>query len=435
MRLLDGSRAGAIRLTGVLCATLLVASACLGPSTSLASGVWSAPTNIDRGVYFTSLSCPSATFCAAVGGGEALTYNGTSWSAPTKIDDGGYIGHWVSCSSATFCVAISYDGPGVSYARSYNGKSWTTPTNIGGFGGGTGTIDSASCSSPTFCAAVGTAYGEYGATHYALTYNGTSWSAPTQIDNSDSGGHFDSLSCPSATFCAAVSDTGYALTYNGASWSGGTKVAPNPPGTCSISCAYEGLTSVSCPSATFCAAVDYDGDALTYNGTSWSAPTHIGGDEDGVSCPSATFCVAVGLEYGLTYDGTSWSAPTHIGGGLESVSCPSATFCAAVGWPGDALTYTTATAGEASASVKIEKFKVTASSLLVTIKTSRAGTVTIAGPGLKKTTTTVAAGTRVMTVALTNTGKAERAGRKKIKLSVSLKLSIKTVSRSVEIKL
>jgi hypothetical protein len=119
----------------------LVAGACLGPSTALASGVWSAPTNIDRGEYFTSLSCPSATFCAAVGGSEVLTYNGTSWSAPTNIDDGGYIGHWVSCSSATFCVAISYDGPGVSYARTYNGKSWTAPTNIGGFGGGTGTID------------------------------------------------------------------------------------------------------------------------------------------------------------------------------------------------------------------------------------------------------------------------------------------------------
>jgi hypothetical protein len=243
------------------------------------------------------------------------------------------------------------------------------------------------------------------------------------------------VSCPSATFCAAVSDTGYALTYSGTSWSGGTNIAPNPPGTCSISCEHEGLTSVSCPSATFCAAVDYDGDALTYNGTSWSAPTHIGGDEDGVSCPSATFCAAVGPEYALTYNGTSWSAPTHIGGGLESVSCPSTTLCAAVGWPGDALTYTTATAGEASASVKIETFKVTTSSLLVTIKTSRAGTVTITGPGLKKTTRTVAAGTRVMTVALTKAGNAERAGRKKIKLSLSLKMSIKTVSRSVEIKL
>jgi hypothetical protein len=90
---------------------------------------------------------------------------------------------------------------------------------------------------------------------------------------------------------------------------------------------------------------------------------------------------------------------------------------------------------EASASVKIEKFKVTTSSLVVTIKTSQAGTVTITGRGLKKTTRTVAAGTHKMTVALTKAGKAERKGHKKIKLSVSLKMSIKTVSRSVEVKL
>jgi hypothetical protein len=72
---------------------------------------------------------------------------------------------------------------------------------------------------------------------------------------------------------------------------------------------------------------------------------------------------------------------------------------------------------------------------VVTIKTSRAGAVTITGPGLKKTTRTVAAGTRVMTLALTKAGKAERAGRKKIKLSVSLKTNIKTVSASERIKL
>jgi hypothetical protein len=421
----------------VLLATVAVAACCVGVSPAAAGGGWTAtPTKTVSYESFRSVSCPSASFCVAVGPKYALTYNGTSWSAPTKIDDGDYLGQSVSCSSATFCAELGYDGPGVSYALTYNGKSWAAPTNIDYVNGTISGIDSVSCPSATFCVAVGTAEGAYVFTHYALTYNGTSWSAPTQIDNSDSGGYFNSVSCPSATFCTAVSDTGYALTYNGTSWSGGTNIAPNPPGTCSTSCSHEGLTSVSCPSATFCVAVDYDGDALTYNGTSWSAPTHIGGDEDGVSCPSATFCVAVDQNGdALTYNGRSWSTPTHIGHEAESVSCPSATFCAAIGFNGEALTYTTATAGEAGASVKIEKFKVTTSSMAVTIKTSRAGTVTITGPGLKKTTRTFAAGTRVMTVALTKAGQAERAGRKKIKLSVSLKTRIKTVSRSVEIKL
>ena len=68
MRLLGGlSRAGAVRLTRVLFASLVVAGACLGPSTALASGVWSAPTDIGSSFFPQSVSCSSATFCAAVG--------------------------------------------------------------------------------------------------------------------------------------------------------------------------------------------------------------------------------------------------------------------------------------------------------------------------------------------------------------------------------
>jgi hypothetical protein len=37
------------------------------------------------------------------------------------------------------------------------------------------------------------------------------------------------------------------------------------------------LTSVSCPSADFCVAVDGEGNALTYNGSSWSSPSDIDG--------------------------------------------------------------------------------------------------------------------------------------------------------------
>jgi len=91
----------------VLFAALVVAGACLGPSTALASGVWSAPDKIGTGLGFVSVSCSSATFCAAVGtnggpSGYALTYNGTSWS-PTYI---GIAAGAVSCASASFCVAV-----------------------------------------------------------------------------------------------------------------------------------------------------------------------------------------------------------------------------------------------------------------------------------------------------------------------------------------
>jgi hypothetical protein len=464
MRLLDGfSRAGAVRFSGrrdalmrpttkahsnMRCVlglvTVLLTLVVSGPSTALASGVWSAPTDIgDSSLFPNSVSCSSATFCAAVAGtfasftgyGYALTYNGTSWTAPTNIGSSGGDLRSVSCPSATFCVAVG-SGGAVGGAVTYNGTSWTASISLGDGA----FFDSVSCASATFCAAVGS----NGPSGYAMTYNGTSWVSPTNIGSGDL--NLDSVSCPSATFCVALgndgSHGGYAVTYNGTSWS-----APTPSGP-----ENNGNSRVSCASATFCAAAFYafSGSYVqTYNGTSWATPTKVGAMEvlplSSVSCPSATFCVVVGNNgsgggYALTYDGTSWAGQTVDTGytgefrGLNSVSCPSTSFCEAVS-SGTALTYTTATAGEASASVKIEKFKATTSSLMLTIKTSRAGTVTITGPGLKKTTKTVAAGTRVMTVALTKAGKAERAAREKIKLSVSLKTSIKTVSRSAEIKL
>jgi hypothetical protein len=256
----------------------------------------------------------------------------------------------VSCSSATFCAAVagtfsSFTGYG--YALTYNGTSWTAPTNIGSSGGA---LRSVSCPSATFCVAVGSG----GAAGGAVTYNGTSWTASINIGGA--GLRLDSVSCPSATFCAAVGNNGsyggYAVTYNGTSWSAPTHSGPDN----------NGNSHVSCSSAKFCAAAFYafaGSYVQTYNGTSWAAPTKVGAREvlplSSVSCPSATFCVVVGNNgsgggYALTYNGTSWVGRTVDTGytgefrGLNSVSCPSTSFCEAVS-SGTALTYTTATAG------------------------------------------------------------------------------------------
>ena len=67
------------------------------------------------------------------------------------------------------------------------------------------------------------------------------------------------MSCPTSSFCVAADWTGNALTYNGTSWSPPTKIDAN-----------NYLTSVSCPTSDFCAAVDGVGNALTY-----TAPTTL----------------------------------------------------------------------------------------------------------------------------------------------------------------
>ena len=62
---------------------------------------------------------------------------------------------------------------------------------------------------------------------------------------------------------------------------------------------------VSCPASNFCAAVDGgDGNVITFNGSTWSAPVNIDSQAAksvsgpvliflmSVSCPAAMFCVA-----------------------------------------------------------------------------------------------------------------------------------------------
>ena len=69
-----------------------------------------------------------------------------------------------------------------------------------------------------------------------------------------------------------------------------------------------GLYSVSCPTATFCAAVDYSGNVLTYNGSLWSSPQSIDAGHSlySVSCSSASFCAAVDYSgYTFTYSSTT----------------------------------------------------------------------------------------------------------------------------------
>jgi Fe-S cluster biogenesis protein NfuA len=89
-------------------------------------------------------------------------------------------------------------------------------------------------------------------------------------------------------------------------------------------------------------AVDLSGNAVTFNGSSWSAPASIDPTAVlfSVSCPSASFCAAVG-DHAVTYDGSSWNTPVDIDPNtLISVSCPLPSFCAAMDFEGNAVTYT-----------------------------------------------------------------------------------------------
>ena len=81
----------------------------------------------------------------------------------------------------------------------------------------------------------------------AVRFNGTSWTAPTTIDHSNS---LTSVSCPTASSCTAVGDNGDVVTFNGTSWTTPISVVPVP------------VLVVSCPTTTFCTALDSNGEVL-----------------------------------------------------------------------------------------------------------------------------------------------------------------------------
>jgi hypothetical protein len=140
------------------------------------------------------------------------------------------------------------------------------------------------------------------------------------------------------------------FTFNGTSWSKPSAIAPG---------SY--LQAVSCASARFCVALDRKGDALTFDGSSWSMPVNAFPDgltmgEGGVSwpivsCPARNFCAAVDGAGGnvVTFDGSRWSAPVNIDPEaansvgtpvlifLMSISCLSSTLCVVGDSIGDAF--------------------------------------------------------------------------------------------------
>jgi hypothetical protein len=227
------------------------------------------------------VSCGSTTFCLASGGslyGQDTLFNGTSWSSRDEIT-----GMVASCVSATYCIAI--DAGGNTWATYSNG-SWLGPTNnnnqpqtIDTYG-----LENISCGSVSFCAADDT-HGN------ALIYNGAGWTVPANL-SSDPGIYPYWISCaPNTTFCVAVDangSTGYSWTLSGGLWSPTTTVTSAP------------FDNVSCATANFCMGVTSWGTALIYNGTSWGTPVVVDDsnvrDLSAVSCPTPSFCAAVNAE-------------------------------------------------------------------------------------------------------------------------------------------
>lgn len=158
--------------------------------------------NTQPATFLEGVSCPATTACIAVGtaGTSSSTalvtaplaeeWTGGTWTALT-VPDPGASGdlvelNSVSCISATSCMAVGDDQNAAvtadtTVAAQWNGATWTivstpSPATFSA-------LISVSCTSPTFCSAVGasspTATGVV--SPVAETWNGSTWSLQTPV--------------------------------------------------------------------------------------------------------------------------------------------------------------------------------------------------------------------------------------------------------------
>ena len=331
------------------------------------------------------VSCPSSTYCVAVGinenaeasvkGGGALiqTWNGRTWtSVAPKAPKGALAAELlgVSCATAKSCVAVGLylngRGVGVPLAETWNGRAWTPGTPARPSGSAGGQLDNVSCRTANSCVAVGSYSTSAGSAALAESWNGGTWTmARPPEPKGRVAGELIKVSCPSTTYCVAVGTSGtstadFALAeaWNGKTWS---RMPVQPP----VSGKYgTELTGVSCTSAASCVAVGtgsaagggLSSFAEVWNGRAWAAgkmswpkgtrrPYLVA-----VSCRSAKSCVAVGFAdadfdagghtgraAATSWNGRTWTAATVPAPGkgkaslFNAVSCPATADCVAVG--------------------------------------------------------------------------------------------------------
>ena len=326
---------GLVGVTCVTASTCLLVGAQYGDSTAL-SATWNGssftqvtPVTTTSELYGTDCG---PTLCMAVGGNytggtqipHAESWNGSSWSSVASATPSGSVYAQmarVSCPTASFCAAVGwYDNgtiplPFIEHwtGTSFSLQSLTLPPNVGG-----AKLASVSCASATACKAVGyiEVSGQPRKT-LAATWNGSSWAVETSANPANIyGSQLQGVSCPSATACTAVGHYIDATTvqrplaeaWNGSTWDLQTVPSPGGGGTDPT------LYDVSCVSSSDCEAVGGYTSATAHatplsagwTGSSWalqSAPNPHGSSDStllGVSC--TTTCMAVG--YAL-YDGST----------------------------------------------------------------------------------------------------------------------------------
>jgi hypothetical protein len=284
-----------------------------------------------------SISCFRASDCMAVGfsryGTLAESWDGTSWKIlPSPAPRGSISSSLssVSCPSADFCSAVgTYNDASSAYktlAATWNGSRWVLAKSADAPGATGSLLNALSCASPVTCEAVGYSFNKNGNSHtLAESWTGTRWALVSSVDaHPGQENELAGISCASASDCIAVGDY-FAMTGNTIPlvehWSSsGWSMAKSPTTSGS-------LDSVSCPGVSTCLAVG-SGPKGTFtegmSGNYWRVidspdPRGVGRSSvlAGVSCSRPASCISVGFDTGsasdTTYDVTEfWNGRTWL---------------------------------------------------------------------------------------------------------------------------
>ncbi len=320
----------------------------------------------------TGVKCQSVTSCFAVGSYHTLTAVKTlilqwtstaGWSVMTSANPVGTVNDInltsIACPSATSCYAVGSVDNGSAVkplVEHWNGSTWAIQASTTGAGAIDTTLTGVACPSITLCIAVGEFNTATAQKTLVLKYNGTTWALAASPNPSGTLAGFNGVACPSISMCMAVggystSTADLTLTerWNGTTWA--IVTSPNGSGSSSV------LRSVSCGSTTNCQAA---GESITtvektlierYNGTAWAvlaSPNPAGTTDNnlnGIACAGTAFCLAAGASAAASgintlverWNNTSWAVAATPGlastgyGLLNAVACPSATLCVGVG--------------------------------------------------------------------------------------------------------
>ena len=257
------------------CSTFVAVLAVLaGPGSATAqvrsgSFTWHAPQLTDPLHGFTSVSCASSTLCRAGDlGGRILRTDGVHWTQGSTVAPGRKVTS-LTCPTAEFCAGVQIlDSEHYRPITRRTGGAWDTsaPPVLGYW---KGSID---CVGPAFCMLTD------GQTHY-LRWTGSSWTAPTPFTSTR---HSAFVSCLSAADCRMVDSSGDRYRWNGTSWSGPAHID-----------GVHRVVALDCAAPAFCLLVTDHSYSRLRHGSWSAPRRFDDADLADVSCTSPSFCVAV----------------------------------------------------------------------------------------------------------------------------------------------